>query len=81
MNSKQLTAKARKRMSAGKFALRRQKKYAVDTPKRAGSSKAAATRQYKSGGISLGTKRKIHSRANQVLRRAARKTSRKRKRS
>lgn len=81
MNSKKLTAKARKRMSAGKFALRRQKKYAVDTPKRAASSKAAATRQYKRGYISLGTNRKIHSRAQQVLRRAASKTSRRKKRS
>lgn len=63
--------KARKRRSLKKsqFGLPSQRKYPLDTRKRAANAKGRATQQWKKGRISKSTRDRIHAKANRRLRR------------
>ena len=60
------TAK-RKRLGKYQFALRKQRKYPIDTRKRASNAKSRSTQQYKAGKLSKSDMEKVHRRANKVL--------------
>jgi hypothetical protein len=62
--SPKLTAKRRKRLRKSSFALKKQRKYPLDTRGRAANAKARATQQYKKGRISKATRDRIHAAAN-----------------
>lgn len=60
-------AAKRKKLSKGQFALPKQRKYPIDTPKRAANAKSRATQQQKKGNLSKADMQKVHRRADKVL--------------
>jgi hypothetical protein len=64
-----MKAAKRKKLKKNQFGLPSQRKYPVDTRKRAANAKARATQQWKKGRISKSTRNRIHARANRRLRR------------
>lgn len=65
------------RISGNAFALRRKKKYPVNTVNAARASKGAAAKQHKGGSLSTGLLRRITKRANRALARGKRKSAKK----
>lgn len=63
-----LTAKRRKKLPKRKFALPGSRRFPIHDRAHAANAKARATQMAKKGKISQSTKRKIHARANRVLR-------------
>lgn len=64
-----IKAAKRNKLRKNQFGLPSQRKYPLDTKKRAANAKGRATQQYKKGRISKRTRDRIHARANKVLRR------------
>lgn len=64
-----VSAAKRRKIPKSKFGLPGQRKYPVDTRKRAANAKARATQQYKKGKLSKSAKNRIHAKANRRLRR------------
>lgn len=60
------TAK-RKKLKKTQFALPKERKYPIDTPKRAANAKSRATQQYKKGKLTKAQRDKVHKRADKVL--------------
>lgn len=65
-----LTAKVRKKIPTGKFALPKERKYPVQDKAHAANAKARAQQQYDKGNISKSTLSKIDSAANKVLKKS-----------
>jgi hypothetical protein len=64
-----LTAKRRNKLPKSKFALPGSRRFPIHDRAHAANAKARATQMAKKGKISQSTKRKIHAKANRVLRR------------
>lgn len=67
-----LTAKRRRKIPKKKFALPGSRRFPIHDRAHAANAKARATQMAKKGKISTSTKKKIHARANKVLRRKKR---------
>lgn len=67
-----LTAKRRRKIPKRKFALPGSRRFPIHDRAHAANAKARATQMAKKGKISTSTKKKIHARANKVLRRKKR---------
>jgi hypothetical protein len=67
-----LTAKRRRKLPKSKFALPGSRRFPIHDRAHAANAKARATQMAKKGKISVSTKKKIHARANKVLRRKKR---------
>ena len=70
-----LTAKTRKDIPSGKFALPGERKYPIENASHAANAKSRASQQEAAGNISESTKAKIDSAANKVLHGSGRRTS------
>lgn len=64
-----LKAAKRKKLRKSQFGLPGSKKYPMPDRKHAANAKARATQMAKKGKISASTKKKIHAKANKVLKR------------
>ena len=62
-----MNAKKRKSLPASQFGLPKQRKYPLDTRKRAANAKARATQQVKKGNLSPSSAAKIKAKANRRL--------------
>jgi hypothetical protein len=65
----ELKARRRKKLRSSQFGLPKQRKYPMHDRAHAANAKARATQMAKKGKISQSTKRKIHAKANRVLKR------------
>lgn len=68
-----IRAKKRNKLKKSQFGLPGQRKYPVDTAKRAANAKARAAQQYKRGNLSKSALQQIRAKANKALARKKRK--------